>query len=124
MRYYHIQLSKIASSLYMIIFMWVKYRYKRLLMGVDNSLEIFQHKMNDLFHRFEFIRAFIDGLLVVTKGGWTYYVQNMELTINKLKEKILKFNIEKYFFGQTEMEYLGFWVTHDGVKPIDKRQKQ
>ena len=68
MRYYHIQLSKIASSLYMIIFMWVKYRYKRLLMGVDNSLEIFQHKMNDLFHRLVFIREYLYGLLILTKG--------------------------------------------------------
>ena len=22
-------------------------------------------------------------------------------------------------FGQNQMEYLGFWVTHNGVKPID-----
>ena len=39
--------------------------------------------------------------------------------LNKLKEKGIKCNIEKSFFGQTEMEYLGFWVTRDGVKPIN-----
>ena len=42
----------------------------------------------------------------------------MDLRINKLKLKVLKYNIENYFFGQTEMEYLGLWVTRDGVKPI------
>ena len=31
----------------------------------------------------------------------------MELRYHKLKEKGLKFNIEKDFFGQTKMEY--FW---------------
>ena len=25
------------------------------------------------------------------------------------------------FFGQTKMEYLGFWVTCDGVKPVDRK---
>ena len=40
--------------------------------------------------------------------------------LNKLKEKGLKCNIENYFFGQTEMEYLGFWVTHNGAKSINK----
>ena len=30
------------------------------------------------------------------------------------------YNIEKSFFGKIEMEYLGFWVTCEGVKPIDK----
>ena len=31
---------------------------------------------------------------------------------------------KNYFFGQTEMEYLGFWVTSDGVKFIDLKKKQ
>ena len=30
-------------------------------MGVANSLEIFQHKMNDLFRGFGFIRDYIDA---------------------------------------------------------------
>ena len=40
--------------------------------------------------------------------------------LNKLKRKGLKCNIEKYLFGQTKMEYLGFWVTRDDVKPINR----
>ena len=57
MRYYHIRLSKNESSLCMIILLWGKYCYKRLPMGVDNSPDIFQQKMNALFHGFEFILA-------------------------------------------------------------------
>ena len=30
--------------------------------------------------------------------------------IDNLKGKGLQFNIENSFFGQTEKEYLGFWV--------------
>ena len=44
----------------------------------------------------------------------------LELTLNKLKGEGFKCNIEKSLFGQTEMEYLGFWVTCDGVKPVNK----
>ena len=40
--------------------------------------------------------------------------------LNKLKEKGLECNIEKSFFGKTEMKYSGFWVTRNGVKPINK----
>ena len=39
----------------------------------------------------------------------------------KMMGKGLKCNIEKPFFGKTEMEYLGLWVTRDGVKPIYRR---
>ena len=62
----------------------------------------------------------MDELLVLTKGYWTDHVQKLELTLNKLEGKGLKCNIEKSLFGQIEMEYLGFWVTRDGVKPINK----
>ena len=34
-----------------------------------------------------FIRAYIDDLLVITKGDWTDHVHNMELKLNKLKGK-------------------------------------
>ena len=52
MGYYHIRLSENASNLCTIIIPWVKYCYKRLTMGISDSPDISQHKMNDLFHRF------------------------------------------------------------------------
>ena len=33
-------------------------------MQITNSTEIFQQNMNDLFHEFEFILAYIDELLI------------------------------------------------------------
>ena len=82
-----------------------KYRYKRLSMGVAKSPDIFQQKMNGFFHVFEFIRAYIDDLLILTKGDWTYHIQKLKPTINKLKGKGLRYDIEKYFFGKIKMEY-------------------
>ena len=118
MVYYHIQLNGNASNLCTIIPPWGKYCYKRLTIRVANSPENFQQKMNDLFHGFEFIRAYIYDFLILTKLDWTYHAQKLELTLNKLKGKVLKCNIEKSFFGKTEMEYFGFRVTRNGVKPI------
>ena len=74
--------------------------------------------MNDLFCGFEVICAYIDKLLILTKGDWTDHVQKLELTFSNLKEEGIECNIENSFFGQTEMEYLGLWVTCNGVKPI------
>ena len=62
-----------------------KYHYKRLTMGVRNSLEISQQKMNDLFQGFKFIRAYMDELLISTKGDWIDHVQKLGLTLTKLK---------------------------------------
>ena len=77
MGYYHIQLGKNSSNLYTIILPWVKYCYKCLPMVDYNSPDIFQQKMNGLFHGFVFIRAYIDILFVLTKGDWKYHVQKL-----------------------------------------------
>ena len=59
-------------------------------------------------------------VFVSTKVEWEYHVQKWYAIINKRNKKELKCNTKKYLFRQTEMEYLGFWVTHNGVKPINK----
>ena len=77
MGYYHIRMIQDASNLCTIILPRRKYCYKRLPMGIANSPDIFQHKMNDLFHEFKFIRAYIDKLLILKKGYWKYHVQDL-----------------------------------------------
>ena len=115
MSYYHICLSKQASNLCTIILLWVKYRHKRLTMGLSNSPDILQEKINKMFHSFKFIQAYIDDLLIITKGDFSNHLEKQEQIFQKLKENGLKFNIEKSSFGKTEMEYLGFWVTRTGI---------
>ena len=38
--------------------------------------------MNAFFNGFESIRAYIDELLILTKGDWTDHVQRLELMPN------------------------------------------
>ena len=47
----------------------------------------------------------MDEILILTKVKWAEHVHKLVLTTNKMKVKVLKFNIERSFFGQTEMEY-------------------
>ena len=77
MGYYHIRLSEQGINLCNIIIPWGKYRYKRLPMRVSNPLDIFQEKTNKMFHGFEFIRAYIDDLLIITKGDWSNNLQKL-----------------------------------------------
>ena len=47
-------------------------------MGVCNSLDIFQEKMNEMFIEIEFSRAYIDDLLVITKFDWSDHLDKLE----------------------------------------------
>ena len=54
-------------------------------MGVNNSQDIFHQKMDDLFHVIEFTRAYIYGILILSKRDWTYHVNGSEMTPNEIK---------------------------------------
>ena len=69
-------------------------------MRITNLPDIFQHKLNDLFHVFEFNCAYIYDPLILTKGDCTYHVQKLELMINKLKEKDLNIILKGIFLDK------------------------
>jgi hypothetical protein len=65
--YYTIRLDPDASKICTIIFPWGKYSYKRLPMGIAGSPDIFQGKMLELMESLEYVRAYLDDLLCITK---------------------------------------------------------
>jgi hypothetical protein len=52
---YSIRLDPDASKICTIIFSWGKYSYKRLLMGIAGSPDIFQSKMLELMESLEYV---------------------------------------------------------------------
>ena len=52
-------------------------------MGVCNSLNIFQDKMNEMFRGIEFIRAYIEDLLIITKGDSSDHLKIIETSTEK-----------------------------------------
>ena len=52
MVYYHILISEEARNVCTIILPWGKYQYKCLIMGVSNSPDIIQEKMNGILRGF------------------------------------------------------------------------
>jgi hypothetical protein len=121
MGYYHIQLTPNARRLCTIVLPWGKYEYCRLPMGVCNSPDIFQERMSDLMAGLEFVRTYLDDLLVLTKGDWSDHLHSLEQVLSRLAQAGLKVNATKSFFGRTETEYLGFWITRHGIRPISKK---
>jgi hypothetical protein len=117
MGYYTIRLDPTASRICTIIFPWGKYSYKRLLMGIADSPDIFQSKMSELMATLEFVRTYLDDLLCITKGSLKDHLTKLKEVFNKLQEAGLKVNADKSKFCAIETEYLGYILTRDGIKP-------
>ena len=90
-------------------------------MGLCNSPDIFQEKMCELFHGLDHVRAYIDDLLCLTKGDFKDHLEKLEMIFSRLTTAGLKVNANKSFFGRAELEYLGYWITRDGIQPLQKK---
>ena len=104
MGYYHIELSPFSKQLCTIVLPWGKYEYQKLPMGLCNSPDIFQEKMSTLMYDLEYVRTYIDDLLVLMKGTFEDHLNKVSIVLNQLKQAGLKVNICKSYFAKTELE--------------------
>ena len=92
-------------------------------MGLCNSPDIFQEKMGNLYQDLEYVRAYIDDLLVVTNGTLEDHLEKLTEVLKRLRQAGLKVNAKKSFFAREELEYLGYWITRDGIQPTASKVK-
>jgi hypothetical protein len=121
MGYYNIRLSDDAKKICTITTPFGKYEYNRLPMGVSIAPDIFQDRICQLFEDLESVRKFIDDLLVVTKGSYEEHLAELDEVFTRLSKAGLKCKIDKCYFCQPEIEYLGYIITKEGVKPQPKK---
>ncbi len=117
MGYYTIRLDPDASKICTIIFPWGKYSYKRLPMGIAGSPDIFQGKMLELMESLEYVRAYLDDLLCISKLILEDHLEKLEEVLRQLRDAGLKVNAAKSTFCTLEIECLGYVLTRDGIKP-------
>ena len=121
MGYYHIELNPDSKKYCTIVLPFGKFEYQRLPMGLCNSPDIFQEKISDLMDGLEFIRAYIDDILCLTKDTFEDHLEKLELVFDRLQNAGLKVNAVKSFFARGELEYLGYWITREGIQPLPKK---
>jgi hypothetical protein len=78
MGYYTIRLDPDASRICTIIFPWGKYSYKRLPMGIAGSPDICQSKMLELMESLEYVRAYLDDLLCISRSSLEDHLEELE----------------------------------------------
>ena len=69
----------------------------------------------------EFVRAYMDDLLIITREMLDEHLQKMETVLTRLHDAGLKVNAAKSSFCAHEIEYLGYILTRGGIKPQPKK---
>ena len=121
MGYFTVCLDLYSQKICTIITPWGKYQYLRLPMGINVSPDIFQEKMSILMDGLEFVRTYLDDLLIISNSTFEDHLRQLSTVLQRLRRAGLKINAEKSSFFSPEIEYLGYLLTRDGIKPVQKK---
>ena len=89
----------------------------RLPMGISGSPDFFQEKMTNLMTSLEYVRTYIDDLLIISSASYDGHLLKVEEVLSRLQKAGLRVNATKSSFALHEIEYLGYILTREGIKP-------
>jgi hypothetical protein len=121
MGYYTIRLYPDSQKICPIVTPFGKYQYLGRPMGISCSPDIFQEKMSDLMQHLDFVRTYLDDLLVISSGTLGDHLEKIEVVFKLLSDKGLRANAGKSTFCAEEIEYLGYWISKSCIQPIPKK---
>ena len=63
------------------------------------------------------VLVYIDNILTLTKGSYEQHLNDDKMFLQKLRETEMQLNIDKSYFTNTEVEYLGRIIYCENIKP-------
>ncbi len=71
----------------------------------------------ELIEDLEYVRAYLDDLLCISRSSLEDHLKKLEEVLRCLRNAGLKVNAEKLTFCALEIEYLGYILTREGMTP-------
>mmetsp|Transcript_10438 Transcript_10438/g.23038 ORF Transcript_10438/g.23038 Transcript_10438/m.23038 type:complete len:292 (-) Transcript_10438:387-1262(-) len=120
MHYYTFVLDEASRDLTTFATPHGLYRYKRLPQGLCQSPDIAQEEMDNLFHDLDDIECYMDDIAAFS-DSWEDHLKLLDLVLKRLDDKGFAINPEKCEWGVKETDFLGHWMTPEGIKPYRKK---
>jgi hypothetical protein len=73
--------------------------------------------MPKLVQDMEYIKTYLDDLLISTNSSFKDHLHKLETVLVKLSTAGMRVNIFKSKFFAEQIEYLGYWITRKGIQP-------
>jgi hypothetical protein len=102
-----------------------KYKYKRLPMGIKIACFLMFVKTSclSLSKIWNMLRqsSYLDDLLILTNSIFTEYLIKLDMVLARPSTSGMRVNISKSKFFAEQIEYLGYWITRQGIQPIHNK---
>ena len=94
------------------------FEYIVMPFGLTNAPATFQRLMNKVFEKEwgVYVLVYLDDILVFSEDAESHF-KHLETVMGRLKEAKLYGRLHKCEFMKKEVEYLGFQVSREGIKP-------
>jgi hypothetical protein len=92
-------------------------------MGIKIAPDVFQNVMSKLVQDMEYVKtvSYLDGWLIITNNSFKDHLLKLEMVLARLSTAGMKVNISKSKFFAEQIEYLGYWITRQGIQPLHNK---
>lgn len=97
-----------------------QYNFKRMPFGLANAPSVFQRAMNKVLGKLPYIIIYMDDVLIPAHT-FEEGLFRLEDVLKLLQEAGLTLKLKKCFFFEKEIDFLGFRVSSEGIKPGSKK---
>lgn len=96
------------------------FEYLRMPFGLRNAASTFQRYVDSVFRDLPFVTTYIDDILVHSRSREEHQA-HIEAVLQRLADKGLGVNSEKCRFFRDSVEFLGYLVSAEGIRPLPHR---
>jgi hypothetical protein len=85
--------------------------------------DVFQNVMSKLFQDMEYVKTYLDDLIILTNSRFKDNGFDLEMVLARLSTAGIRVNISKSKFFAEQTEYLGYWITRQSIQPMRNKVK-
>jgi hypothetical protein len=77
--------------------------------------------MSKLVQDMEYVKTYLDDLLILTNISFKDHILKIKMVLARLSISGMRVKISKSKFFTEQIEYLGYWITRQGIQPIHNK---